>query len=369
MELTFENFVNTPDLNSQELGDLVLFDYSRTIQFERRWNEITKEARGIVFDKVTKQVILRPLPKFHNFEEIEFQEVYKTIPKDEPFLITKKEDGSLGIVGLYNNEILSITRGSFQSEQCKWAKQWLDKTIDKSLLNPDYTYLFEIIYPENRIVIDYKGFEGLILLAIRNKVTGDEIPYNDVVEIGKTLGVKVVESFPFNSFEELFAARDTLDINNEGFVILYPRLGIRFKLKGAAYCAAHKIIANLTPLAFHEAFDLEIMRIPLSYLVIIPEEFREVSDKLNKIVSKLHLDIWNQIVLDAAKVPYGMTPKDCWFYCQDHFGPENGPLVKAFLDNKLKTVRLAIHKRVRPVGNKFDGIEVPQRLKRIIEEG
>jgi len=44
------------------------------------------------------------------------------------------------------------------------------KIGDRWYLTPfeeGYTYLFEIIYPENKIVVNY-DYSGLVLLAVRN---------------------------------------------------------------------------------------------------------------------------------------------------------------------------------------------------------
>ncbi len=47
-------------------------------------------------------------------------------------------------------------------------------------IEKDKTYLFEIIYPENRIVIDYGDSDDLILLSIINNETGfDELLNNN----------------------------------------------------------------------------------------------------------------------------------------------------------------------------------------------
>ena len=65
------------------------------------------------------------------------------------------------------------TRGSFTSPQAIKGRELLEK-YDYNRLAKDYTYLFEIIYPENRIVCNY-DFEDLILLGMIHTKTGDEV--------------------------------------------------------------------------------------------------------------------------------------------------------------------------------------------------
>ena len=69
------------------------------------------------------------------------------------------------------------------SEQAIWAKQWIQSECDLSVFEKGWTYIFEIIYADNIVVIDYP-FEGLVLLAVTN-ADGVEIPYSHVYNIAK----------------------------------------------------------------------------------------------------------------------------------------------------------------------------------------
>ncbi|NJO65857.1 MAG: hypothetical protein HC836_49640 [Richelia sp. RM2_1_2] len=46
------------------------------------------------------------------------------------------------------------------------------KAYDLSGLKQRYTHLFEIIYPENRIVVNYDGAEKLVLLGLIDRESG-----------------------------------------------------------------------------------------------------------------------------------------------------------------------------------------------------
>ena len=50
---------------------LVGFDYNKTVVFNRLWNDVTKTARGLVFDRETGEVVGRSLDKFFNLHEAE----------------------------------------------------------------------------------------------------------------------------------------------------------------------------------------------------------------------------------------------------------------------------------------------------------
>ena len=80
------------------------------------------------------------------------------------------------------------------SEQAIWAKQWIQSECDLSAFEKGWTYMFEIIYTDNTVVIDYP-FEGLVLLAVTN-ADGVEIPSSNVYDIAKRVGFTLA-SHPF----------------------------------------------------------------------------------------------------------------------------------------------------------------------------
>lgn len=356
------------NLAIQRHDGLILFDYNRTCQYNRAWNPVTLSARGIVFEEATGKLVALPMKKFFNLQEPECFEYLQKIDPNEKFLATVKEDGSMGIIYYWKGDWRVNTRGSFQSDQCKWAKEWLDKNPNvKKGLNRFCSYIVEIIYPENRIVIDYGGKAGLILITVTKPEINGELDRETVLFMAKKAGLEVVEAKEFSSLEEIAEVCKTLDSNHEGFVVHYPSKFFRFKIKGDEYCKIHKMIANISPLSFWEAFDFETMTVPASFMALLPEEFRPSCEALAEVVNATHNAIWNRIVEKAKTVPAGLENNRLWFYCQDHFG-EDGPWVKTYIDGKHDRVKKGIHKEVRPKGNRFDGVELDARLKRILDE-
>ena len=76
------------------------------------------------------------------------------------------------------------------SEQAIWAKQWIKDHCDLTSFQKGYTYLFEIIYQNNTVIVNYT-FEGLVLLAITDE-SGLELPYQDVVNCARNMGFFMV---------------------------------------------------------------------------------------------------------------------------------------------------------------------------------
>ncbi|MEM1009354.1 MAG: RNA ligase, partial [Myxococcota bacterium] len=155
---------------------LYIYNYTPKAQYDRVWNEWTLACRGLIMEE-TGKVVARPFEKFFNLGEMESQ----VIP-DEPFEVYEKMDGSLGILYWSEGMPYMASRGSFDSDQALKANEMLQRQYKAALgkLNPAHTYLFEIIYPENRIVVDYGTTEALVLLGIVETSTGKELPLEDI---------------------------------------------------------------------------------------------------------------------------------------------------------------------------------------------
>ena len=264
---------------------LSIYNYSRTCQYGGLWDDITLACRGLVLDN-EGNVIAKPFPKFFNYEEHTAEEI-----PNELFDVYEKMDGSLGICFYYERELTYseryklwfngnyetgmeyceeivpnfddpyfhptpttkgewhiATRGSFVSEQAVKGKELLGK-YNFQKLHTDYTYLFEIIYKENRIVCDY-DFEDVVLLGVINTKTGIEVNLHSDTEdvriqnIIKNIGLNVV--MRYNTFGEGFdELKREISNSKEGYVIRF-RNGMRMKIKGDEYVRLHRILTNFS---------------------------------------------------------------------------------------------------------------------------
>lgn len=96
---------------------LSLYCYTRKCAYERNWNPTTTVARGIILDHEAQEIRATPFPKFFNYGEIPHEEV----PRGVPFRVFEKVDGSMVTVFQHKGRWLTATKGSFQSDQAKWA--------------------------------------------------------------------------------------------------------------------------------------------------------------------------------------------------------------------------------------------------------
>lgn len=225
---------------------LTVFNYTPKAAYEPLWDDITLRCRGLIADN-TGLVVGNCMNKFFNYGEINA----KNIDHGGPVQVTDKLDGSMGSVVFYQGDLVVATRGSFESEQAKWAHDFIRKDAQlydafKVLCSENVTAVVEIIYPENRIVVDYGELKAVVLIgAIGNYelMRGRQlwIPADTIY----SWPGPVVERFNATSFEQ--ALRIPPRLNREGIVIYFEDSGDRLKIKQKDYIESHKFISNLTP--------------------------------------------------------------------------------------------------------------------------
>lgn len=235
----FDDWESLGNVYTKKSGDLTLFNYTARATYGDSWNYFEKVSRGLIINSVTGEIVGRPFDKFFNYGQDGY---YPTSPIKS---VTEKMDGSLGILYRENGGYRVATRGSFDSEQALWATERLNKRFNLQKLTGNLTLLFEIIYPDNRIVIDYGGMEALVLIGARNRFTGQYLSFSRVQILSGIFGFSLPKSYTFNSPDEIVRACETLDGNREGWVVEFEN-GERFKFKGQQYMDLHRLISGLS---------------------------------------------------------------------------------------------------------------------------
>ena len=251
---------------------LLIANYTPKVQYERLWTDLIKQCRGLIVDNEFN-IVGRPFNKFFNIEEHQQEEI-----PNEPFQVFDKMDGSLGICFYYAGKWQIATRGSFNSDQAVKANEMLNiKYVDWiEYLHPNFTYLMEIIYPENRIVCDYGKDESLVLLAVINTKDGEDTPLfaNQWPEI-------VNRYNGINSLDKIkYLENDT----KEGVVLKF-KSGFRVKCKFSEYVRLHKIITQVSSKSIWEylsqglPFDELLERVPDEFYNWIKQTIVELNNK------------------------------------------------------------------------------------------
>jgi RNA ligase len=249
--------VENKNLNVQKHPekDLWIYKYTNSCVFEKNWNEITLACRGMVLD-ADGNVISNPMPKFFNYEDVEEEVQRYLILRDNVMEITDKLDGSLIMAFKYKGELIVTSSGSFASVQAQKAKEMLETKYKDVEVKDGLTYIFEIIYPENRIVLDYGDLEQLTLLGIRDTDTGQDL------ELDPDGGFSTVELVRDKNFNMLLEEKQRADyINKEGYVVAFKKgfePWYRVKIKYEEYMRLHKIVSGVNEKYIWECLKDEV---------------------------------------------------------------------------------------------------------------
>lgn len=270
--------------------DLYILNYTPKTQYEGLWNETTLSCRGLIVDG-DGEIKARCFPKFFNYEEC-LDSVHGRLLRNLAFTVSEKMDGSLGILYWVGDRPFIATRGSFESEQAVRANALLSK-YDISSLDRSVTYLFEIIYPENRICVDYKGREDLVFLSAYETASGSEVSPN--------------HPFPSAARYDLgsdFGAIKALNIDNqEGFVVRFED-GYRFKIKFEDYVRLHSVIFSVSTRSIWNALrhgeSLDLNDLPDEIYGWIKEVKNELTDSYSSIEQEA-IRIFNEIRTPSRK--------------------------------------------------------------------
>ncbi len=370
LELLQKHYIDTGKVIKQNHPTLPLsiYNYSRECQYNGNWDRYTLACRGLVLDN-EGNVIAKPFPKFFNYEEIKDDkyahcegcrrvgmincahpeecggwEMRSVIP-NEPFEVFEKMDGSLGIFFYYGGKWHMATRGSFTSEQAIKGLEIAKRlNYDKTCVI-GYTYLFEIIYPENRIVVDYGDEERLVLLAVMNR-RGEEFPYEEVEKDGWDIVNR------YDGVNDYTKLKEKISNDAEGYVIRF-KSGMRMKIKGDEYVRLHRILTNFST---KDIWELLKNGEPLEpFLERVPDEFdawvkktiqdlRYASYHIRETAGKLHDRFRYGLYNDVDPEP---TKKEFANYVmkqQEHLRP----IMFAMWDKNNERVDEIIWKLIKP---------------------
>lgn len=268
---------------------LSIYNYTEKAQFDKRWNEATLACRGLIVSD-EGDVIARPWKKFFNYGEGRLK-----IDDEMPVEVTDKMDGSLGILYPVDHDNLSrpigaiATRGSFDSDQARHAtKIWWERYQEETFISESFTFLFEIIYPANRIVLNYGDMDDLVLLGAVHIERGYYLGPNEASGYLGWTG-PVTQVFPYRNIAEAFAAEPRP--NAEGFVV---RSGTEIvKIKQVDYIELHRIVTNLTPLSLWrrlsagETLENLLETIPDEWHEWLRKEYWNLADRYAQIESEV----------------------------------------------------------------------------------
>jgi RNA ligase len=295
-------------LNRKVYKDLFLYNYTPKCTYDKHWNETTRASRGIIFDSVTGELVSWTPDKFFNVNEMP-ETILENLPVCD-FEVFEKVDGSFVSVSHWDtgNEWIFATRGSFESEQATQAKLiflYKDGDVDPAaceVLNKNYSYVFEVLYPENRhndgarLVVDYGDVRTLVGLAIFNKDTKKELStWRSIVEFDR-IGFKMAQKYVGVDLDKLIELQKTLPSQKEGFVVKFVN-GLRVKFKTEEYVRMNRILNSMNIKTVWES--MVDGKVPVEYMRLVPEEIREEAEKYKAQLENEHLTVLSEFVKEA----------------------------------------------------------------------
>lgn len=267
--------------NPSQDGHLVSVKYANpNVPWEQ---ELYRQARGIILDANTGEVLARPYDKFFNFGQVlatpELSERFSSWHKGPAgtFTVTEKVDGSLAIMYDDHGTLRigssgsPIARGLNANERTTGpgTTPWIDifkklysaETVEKlHKIAKVNTIIFEFVTPEHTIVIPHDK-EEFILHGMRNTITGDETSFSGIKKLLEEMDIHdipLAREYPeMKSFEDINKLLPTLH-NFEGFVIRWDD-GYRLKMKTEEYVRAHHTITLFGTPSLRKAYLWVVM--------------------------------------------------------------------------------------------------------------
>jgi hypothetical protein len=205
--------------------------------------DVIRECRGIILDETDGYTpVCVPFFKFGNYGDTYADDIDWSTAR-----VQEKIDGSLikvwchkGVWHISTNN--TIDAGSARTDNNEdtfmniFHEAWAHTGKQFSELNPDYTYMFELVSPQTRVVVPYTETK-LYHTGTRDK--------NRLQELNVDIGIEKPKEFSISTIEACIEAAKNLDKYHEGFIVVDSRWR-RLKVKSPLYVAIHHALNNIS---------------------------------------------------------------------------------------------------------------------------
>lgn len=269
--LTQKNIAFKEDSNG-----LCIFKYRLNAPFSEM---LVREARGIIIDLNTLEVVCWPFTKFFNQHEMYADEI-----DWENCRVQEKLDGSICKLfwNKYRNEWQWATNGVLDAKNANVEDfkhvnyldliedAWNYKDIDFDNLNKDYTYIFEVVDP----IMHPVKYDDVALwhIGTRNNITG--------IELNENIGIQKPKEYDLHSLEEVIKFVESMnqdEVTQEGVVVV-DKDWKRIKVKNLTYLQLHYLDNGIITSKEKILKLLNSDDIDINFLIQKFPQYREIFD-------------------------------------------------------------------------------------------
>ena len=262
---------------SKRYPGLFVLKYAKRVFYDNLWHTspLLLDFRGLVVD-ADYNVVCRPFTKIFNYGENGAGDSWHD---ESSVMVTRKVNGFMATVTRHNNCVIISTTGSLDSDFVGYAEKYLSG-ITASMLQPNASYMFEIVHPDDPHIIPEA--EGAHLLAIVEHDNGDHhysfessILMEDAQENFEPLGIHIESPndgflFTFGEIKKIIK-----ECKHEGFVVINLNNNETLKIK-SPYYLFNKFLARVGTEKLISGFKQGTIK------QRIDEEYYPIITRLNK---------------------------------------------------------------------------------------
>jgi len=320
----------------KDRGDHIIVDYAvnfedtfpPTVRYSGATNLVIdehailrREIRGIAFDKESGLIIRRPPHKFFNLNEREETHFNRVEWNRVPFDVLLKEDGSCISVYRSNGRLIWGTPAG-ETDYSPMVESFVGANPHYHLfalymVDLGWTPTFEFCSLKNRVVVEHPN-DRLVLTCIRNNITGEYLPYDQLIEF-KEIGIEVVQSFPVDHDNKNSVIEELIEVcgeasGYEGYIIRFHD-GHMLKLKTEWYRALHGCVTGIR-------FEKDALKIILSNTLddLKPFLHQDMAERMEQhakdIDEGLRKTAREVVAVVEDGIDKGMSAKDFVAFCQ-----------------------------------------------------
>ena len=313
MQLEIINFINNNTDWEQKLsnapyfikvkreGEFILLRYS---QLESDFSiPLVRECRGLILNETNGYIpVCVPFFKFGNYGESYVPDInWKTARVEE------KIDGSIVKLWNYNgrwhvssNNEIDAKNASIHSMLLTGKKETNIYSLfmeafkktgrQMDSLDTNYTYIFELTSPYNRVVVKYDEL-SIRHIGTRNNKT--------LLEYNIDIGIAKPQTFNIKSLAECIKSAEELDENNEGYVVVDNNYN-RLKVKSPKYITLAHMASGIT--TYKNALEIIMENEQEEVLTYFPE-YRELFDKIEARIEEFYKRL-TEVFQKIEKIPF-----------------------------------------------------------------